>query len=111
MQKHRKRTHYKKISIAAVTLGIVGIPTAAMACLDTQDSGATKAAGRHGARPSHSAPAPSAPVGNLAGLEGAPVETLTPVESASPTAAATPTEETAPSPQRTTPSTAPVKPP
>ncbi|MFE2927446.1 CAP domain-containing protein [Streptomyces goshikiensis] len=113
MQKHRKRTHYKKISIAAITLGIVGIPTAAMACLDNQDSGATHAAGRHGARPSHGAPAPSAPVGNLAGFEGAPVETATatPAESASPTAAATPTEEATPSTQTTAPSTAPAKPP
>ncbi|MEU9416924.1 CAP domain-containing protein [Streptomyces sp. NPDC048272] len=82
MQKHRKRTHYKKISIAAVTLGIVGIPTAAMACLDTQESGAATAAGRH-VRPSHSvpttgAPTPDASLQNQAGNASTPIATVEP---------------------------------
>ncbi|MEV7611939.1 CAP domain-containing protein [Streptomyces sp. NPDC089799] len=42
MTKHRKSTHYRKISIAALAVGIVGVPTAAMACLNTQDSGSGK---------------------------------------------------------------------
>ncbi|MEV6733259.1 CAP domain-containing protein [Streptomyces sp. NPDC051364] len=105
MQKHRKkRTHYKKITIAAVTLGIVGIPTAAMACLDTQEAGSARAAGRHhGMRPSHSAPSPSESIQIQAGPADAPVET----------APAVPVEQTEQAPQTTEPtepSTAPAAP-
>ncbi|MFG2292336.1 CAP domain-containing protein [Streptomyces sp. NPDC048603] len=44
MKKHRKSTHYRKISIAALAVGIVGVPTAAMACLDSGESGSGKRA-------------------------------------------------------------------
>ncbi|MFD7785199.1 CAP domain-containing protein [Streptomyces nojiriensis] len=39
MQKHRKKTSYKKIVIGVGALALVGVPTAAMACFDGQDSG------------------------------------------------------------------------
>ncbi|WP_030730822.1 CAP domain-containing protein [Streptomyces sp. NRRL S-237] len=39
MQKHRKKTSYKKIVIGVGALAIVGVPTAAMACFDGQDDG------------------------------------------------------------------------
>ncbi|MFG2482585.1 CAP domain-containing protein [Streptomyces virginiae] len=39
MQKHRKKTSYKKIVIGVGALAIVGVPTAAMACFDGQDEG------------------------------------------------------------------------
>ncbi|WP_030200322.1 CAP domain-containing protein [Streptomyces sp. NRRL S-87] len=35
MQKHRRKTHYRKAAIAVATLGLVGIPTAAMASQET----------------------------------------------------------------------------
>ncbi|MET9959815.1 CAP domain-containing protein [Streptomyces sp. NPDC006326] len=84
MRKHRKRTqHKKKIFIAAATLGIVGIPTAAMACLGPQGSGAAKADGEQYKRPSYSAPSysasfPGAPVESRPGGAGTPVETVQP---------------------------------
>ncbi|MGR4878186.1 CAP domain-containing protein [Streptomyces sp. LARHCF249] len=78
MQKHRKRKHYKKISIAAVTLGIVGIPTAAIACLDTQETAATRAFGRQGPRPFPSAPSPSAPLPTQADPAATPIGTPEP---------------------------------
>lgn len=107
--KHRKRTHYKKISIAAVTLGIVGIPTAAMACLDTQESGAATATGRH-VRPSHSVPTTSAPtpdtsLQNLAGDASIPIETV------EPSTASTPPAPVSHRPHKTKPSTGATKPP
>ncbi|MGW1885566.1 CAP domain-containing protein [Streptomyces sp. NPDC001970] len=37
MRKHRRKTHYRKIAIAAVTLGAVGVPSVAMACMDPQE--------------------------------------------------------------------------
>ncbi|MGW5851070.1 CAP domain-containing protein [Streptomyces sp. NPDC055254] len=39
MKKHRKKTHHRKIAITVGVLAIVGVPTAAMACLGPQDSG------------------------------------------------------------------------
>ncbi|MGW7426251.1 CAP domain-containing protein [Streptomyces sp. NPDC054813] len=39
MGKHRKNTHYRRIVIAAVAVGTVGIPSAAMACTNWPDSG------------------------------------------------------------------------
>ncbi|MGW4914472.1 CAP domain-containing protein [Streptomyces sp. NPDC004270] len=39
MGKHRKNTHYRRIVIAAVAVGAVGIPSAAMACTNWPDSG------------------------------------------------------------------------
>ncbi|MGN9790793.1 CAP domain-containing protein [Streptomyces sp. OZ13] len=38
MSKHRRTTHYRKITIAAVAVAAVGVPSAAMACMDTQGS-------------------------------------------------------------------------
>ncbi|MEG3626316.1 CAP domain-containing protein [Streptomyces poriticola] len=37
MSKHRKKTHHRKITIAAVALGAVAVPSAAMACLSPQE--------------------------------------------------------------------------
>ncbi|MEU2392277.1 CAP domain-containing protein [Streptomyces sp. NPDC007369] len=57
MQKHRKKKkHYRKIAIAAGALAIVGVPTAAMACLGGPDTGRMQSAGRSEMRPWHSAP-------------------------------------------------------
>lgn len=43
MKKHRKKAHHRKIAIAVGVLAVVGVPTAAMACLDTQDTGPIRA--------------------------------------------------------------------
>ncbi|KOU13424.1 hypothetical protein ADK52_38785 [Streptomyces sp. WM6372] len=101
MHKHRKKTHYKKITIAAVTLGLVGIPTAAMACLHTNGAGGAKAGGRHGMRPSHTAPSPSESIQTLAEPTDAPL----PVE----TATATPAAPTTQAPEPTRPATEPTQ--
>ncbi|MDI9888732.1 CAP domain-containing protein [Streptomyces sp. HNM0645] len=37
MRKHRRTTHYRKITIAAVALGAVAVPSVAMACMDQPD--------------------------------------------------------------------------
>ncbi|TLQ44981.1 CAP domain-containing protein [Streptomyces marianii] len=37
MRKHRRKTHYRKITIAAVALGAVAVPSVAMACMDQPD--------------------------------------------------------------------------
>lgn len=99
MQKHRKRKQYKKISIAAVTLGIVGIPTAAIACWDTQETGTTRASERQSAPASPSAPSPVASIQNQA----APVAT--------PTGTPEPTGQPTQDPQTAQPSTAATQPP
>ncbi|MFF2196746.1 CAP domain-containing protein [Streptomyces sp. NPDC058157] len=39
MRKHRKKTHYRKIAVAVGALAMVGVPTAAMACLGPQGTG------------------------------------------------------------------------
>ncbi|MFI9648379.1 CAP domain-containing protein [Streptomyces sp. NPDC052040] len=39
MGKHRKAGHYRRIAIAAVAVGAVGVPTAALACVDWRDGG------------------------------------------------------------------------
>ncbi|KJK51075.1 CAP domain-containing protein [Streptomyces sp. NRRL F-4428] len=39
MQKHRKKKQYRKIVIGVSALGIVGVPTAAMACYDSYGGG------------------------------------------------------------------------
>ncbi|MEU9164294.1 CAP domain-containing protein [Streptomyces sp. NPDC048424] len=56
MQKHRKKKPYRKIVIAVGVLGIVGVPTAAMACFDTQDGGRTQNASHQQRRPWQYAP-------------------------------------------------------
>lgn len=43
MSKHRKKRHYRQITIAAVAIGAVGVPSVAMACLDGQEN----TGGRH----------------------------------------------------------------
>ncbi|MEU8780377.1 CAP domain-containing protein [Streptomyces sp. NPDC048637] len=43
MSQHRKKRRYRQITIAAVALGAVGVPSVAMACLDGQEN----AGGRH----------------------------------------------------------------
>ncbi|MER7463153.1 CAP domain-containing protein [Streptomyces sp. NPDC097981] len=98
MHKHRKRTQYKKISIAAVTLGIVGIPTAAMACLHSQEAGSARASGKHTMHHSHIAPSPSESIQIQSGPTDTPIGT------------ATPAGETTPIPQTTAPTTAAAKP-
>lgn len=105
MQKHRKKTRYKKITVAAVTLGIVGIPTAAMACLDTWEQGGSRASDQRITRPSHSAPAYGWPVQDEADPTEAPIVTPEP--------AGQPTQEppsAEPSTVTTKPSTAPLPP-
>jgi uncharacterized protein YkwD len=37
MGKHRKQKHYRRITIAAVAVGVVGVPSAAMACTQWPD--------------------------------------------------------------------------
>ncbi|OQR64550.1 hypothetical protein B6E66_08065 [Streptomyces maremycinicus] len=39
MGKHRKKEHYRRIVITAVTLTTVGVPSVALACTDWQDNG------------------------------------------------------------------------
>ncbi|MGW2965189.1 CAP domain-containing protein [Streptomyces sp. NPDC001220] len=45
MGKHRKNTHYRRIVIAAVAVGAVGIPSAAMACTDWPAGGGHRSEG------------------------------------------------------------------
>ncbi|MFC4606823.1 CAP domain-containing protein [Streptomyces maoxianensis] len=47
MRKHRKKTHYRKITIAAVALGALGVPSVAMACVDPQENAGTQSHSRH----------------------------------------------------------------
>ncbi|MFJ9339133.1 CAP domain-containing protein [Streptomyces sp. NPDC101733] len=88
MKKHRKKSHHKKIAVAVGALAIVAVPTAAMACLDTQESGSARpaAAQQHG-RPGYGAPL---------GLPGSrqPVEAPAPLDTTAPdTAPAEPTSQ------------------
>jgi uncharacterized protein YkwD len=39
MRKHRRTRHYRKITIAALAIGAVGVPTAAMACIGNDGDG------------------------------------------------------------------------
>ncbi|MFJ3921861.1 CAP domain-containing protein [Streptomyces sp. NPDC090022] len=119
MHKHRKKTPYKKMTIAAVTLGVVGIPTAAMACWDTQGSGAAQA-DRQRVRPTHSAPFPAASLLSVAGDAQTPAATATPTAPgapgeptapATPSASAEPAGQDAPAPQETRPATPAAEPP
>ncbi|MGW4686385.1 CAP domain-containing protein [Streptomyces sp. NPDC004244] len=106
MQKHRKKKkHYRKIAIAVGALGIVGVPTAAMACFGGPDSVPTQAAGRHQMRPWHGAPtfAPVPPASEAPVT--LPVQSSSPAaESSAPTAGsapAAPAEPVAEAPRRT----------
>ena len=113
MQKHRKTTHYRKISIAAVTLGVVGIPTAAMACLDT-DGNASRASQKPSARPSYSASIPDVPLPGVASPTESPQSpTPTPTDpiGAGGNGTAVPVVQTSPAPPQTQPGTIPAQPP
>ncbi|QES54429.1 hypothetical protein DEJ51_09430 [Streptomyces venezuelae] len=101
MQKHRKKTSYKKIVIGVGALAIVGVPTAAMACFDGQDggNGRTRTVSHQQQRPWQWTP--SATPSTLAPVD-APLPTETPGSSpseASPSSPAT----TAPPVVQTTP--------
>ncbi|MFJ3336793.1 CAP domain-containing protein [Streptomyces sp. NPDC086766] len=51
MGKHRKDSRYRRIVVAAVAVGAVGVPSVAMACVDWQDAGgSTSAAARDTSR-------------------------------------------------------------
>lgn len=45
MGKHRQKKHYRRMVIAAVTIGAVGVPSVAMACGQWQDSGGQRSTG------------------------------------------------------------------
>ncbi|WP_405440932.1 CAP domain-containing protein [Streptomyces avidinii] len=112
MQKHRKKSSYKKIAIGVGTLAIVGVPTAAMACFDTQDDGnsRTRTASHQQQRPWQYAP--SATPSTLAPVD-APLPVTSPSSSpaeaspSSPAAPSQPVVETTPPAQQPKP----VKPP
>ncbi|MFD9304080.1 CAP domain-containing protein [Streptomyces sp. NPDC060048] len=57
MKKHRKKSHHRKIVVAVGALALVGVPTTAMACFDTQETGPVRpvAAQQH-SRPWHGGP-------------------------------------------------------
>ncbi|MGW4508532.1 CAP domain-containing protein [Streptomyces sp. NPDC004436] len=85
MQKHRKKKQYRKIVIAVSALGIVGVPTAAMACFDSDDDGRVRAASQQERRPWQYAP------------EAAAATTAPPVEAPLPSAPPSSPAESAPS--------------
>lgn len=105
MQKHRKRKHYKKITIAAIAVGIVGIPTAAMACLDTQEAGSARTSESQSMRSSPSTPWPSEPVENQAEPVATPAGTPEQTEQTEPA------DQPAEAPQPAQPSTEAAQPP
>ncbi|MGW6981908.1 CAP domain-containing protein [Streptomyces sp. NPDC054932] len=91
MQKHRKKTSYRKIAIGVGALAIVGVPTAAMACFDGQDNGRTRTVSQQERRPWQYAPSatPSTP---------APVDVPLPSSPPSSPAEASPSSPAAPAP-------------
>lgn len=57
MKKHRKKTHRRKIVVAVGALALVGVPTTAMACFDTQETGPGRpVAAQQDSRPWHGGP-------------------------------------------------------
>ncbi|MFE7357946.1 CAP domain-containing protein [Streptomyces sp. NPDC057543] len=60
MRKHRRKTSYRKITVAVVAVGAVGVPSAAMASYTPQDKPAVAAGWPHTAQ--GSVPKPVAPV-------------------------------------------------
>ncbi|MFD6876214.1 MULTISPECIES: CAP domain-containing protein [unclassified Streptomyces] len=63
MKKHRKKKHHRKIAVAVGALAIVGVPTTAMACLDTQESGPVRVvSSQQDSRPWHGGPGARQPV-------------------------------------------------
>ncbi|MET9691961.1 CAP domain-containing protein [Streptomyces sp. NPDC006514] len=95
MQKHRKKTSYKKIVIGVGALAIVGVPTAAMACFDGQDNGngRIRTASHQQQRPWQWQSTPSAAPSTLAPVE-APLPSGAPSSpsEASPSSSAEPTQ-------------------
>ncbi|SCF92112.1 CAP domain-containing protein [Streptomyces sp. Ncost-T10-10d] len=63
MRKHRRKTSYRKITIAVVAVGAVGVPSAAMACFAPHEKPAAEAWRTHTAhRTAHgAAPKPATP--------------------------------------------------
>ncbi|ANP52547.1 uncharacterized protein YkwD [Streptomyces griseochromogenes] len=53
MAKHRKKQHYRRMVIAAVTMGAVGIPSVAVACADWPTDGGGEPGGGHGYAAAH----------------------------------------------------------
>ncbi|MFE9483159.1 CAP domain-containing protein [Streptomyces spororaveus] len=102
MQKHRKKTSYKKIAIGVGALAIVGVPTAAMACFDGQDEGnsRTRTVSHQQQRPWQWAP--SATPGTLAPVD-APLPATSPSGSPAEASPSSPAPETAPPVVETTP--------
>ncbi|MFI0153670.1 CAP domain-containing protein [Streptomyces lydicus] len=47
MTKHRRTTHYRKITVAALAIGAVAVPSAAMACLNGQQHQEYREYGHH----------------------------------------------------------------
>ncbi|ATZ22551.1 Cysteine-rich secretory protein family protein [Streptomyces lavendulae subsp. lavendulae] len=90
MRKHRKKTHHRKIIVALGALAVVGVPSAAMACLDPQGSGHAPVAARHDGRSWDDAPSFGGP--------GAQPPVAAPVQAAAPAAPAEPVAEPASEP-------------
>ncbi|MGW7441471.1 CAP domain-containing protein [Streptomyces sp. NPDC054849] len=112
MQKHRKKKQYRKIVIAVSALGIVGVPTAAMACFDSDDDGRTRAASRQDQRPRQYAPvaAPTTQPPVEAPLPSAPPSSPAEAAPSSPAAPAQPVVQTSQAPQPAKPPAATTKP-
>ncbi|MFD7257095.1 CAP domain-containing protein [Streptomyces sp. NPDC059874] len=106
MQKHRKKKPYRKIVIGVGVLGIVGVPSVAVACWDTQDTGRTRAASRQESRPWQYA-TPSATPSSQAPVDVPPPSSPPAASPSSPAASAQPVvQTTAPArPQPTKPPT------
>ncbi|MFE3644580.1 CAP domain-containing protein [Streptomyces sp. NPDC059169] len=103
MRKHRRKTHYRQITVAAVAIGAVAVPSVAMACIDQPEDPAAQA--RHqqwrnananpwwqakwGHKPTAGASeAPTAPTAPAA--PAAPAAPKAPSAPSTPTATATP---------------------
>ncbi|MFD9724317.1 CAP domain-containing protein [Streptomyces sp. NPDC059072] len=114
MQKHRKKKPYRKLVIAVGVLGVVGVPTVAVACWNTQDTGRTQSASGQEERPWQYATPSATPVSQTP--VDLPSPSSTPAASpSSPAASAQPVVRTTtappkPQPQPTKPAAAPAKP-
>ncbi|WKD34943.1 CAP domain-containing protein [Streptomyces xanthophaeus] len=106
MQKHRKKSSYKKIVIGVGALALVGVPTAAMACFDGQDNGNgngwTRTASHQQQRPWQWQPTPSATPSTLAPVD-APLPATSPSSSPAEASPSSPAETAAAPVVETTP--------
>ncbi|MFF4419594.1 CAP domain-containing protein [Streptomyces sp. NPDC001549] len=104
MQKHRKKSSYKKIAIGVGALALVGVPTAAMACFDGQDdgNGRTRTASHQQQRPWQWQSTPSATPSTLAPVD-APLPATSPSSSPAEASPSSPAETAAPPVVETTP--------